>query len=167
MHAVIIAGGLGTRARVMTGDRIPKALLPVGGVPIVFRQMRVLRREGVERLTVLAGHLGAQLAAPLGEEARNLGHALDVRVEEKPLGTAGCLTTLAPADGDALIVAGDMLFDLALAPLADFHRARQALITLVVHPNDHPRTSDLIRERDGYVTALLPRDVPRRRDERN
>ena len=44
MHAVIIAGGLGTRAHAMTGDRIPKALLPVAGVPIVFRQMRVLRR---------------------------------------------------------------------------------------------------------------------------
>ena len=27
MHAVIIAGGLGTRAHGMTGDRIPKALL--------------------------------------------------------------------------------------------------------------------------------------------
>src|SRR5262249_60695619 len=69
--------------------------------------------------------------------------------------------------GAALIGSGDMLFDRALAPLADFHRARQALITLVVHPNDPPRTSDLIRERDGLVTALLPREVPRARDERN
>ena len=87
MHAVIIAGGLGTRARAMTGDRIPKALLPVGGVPIVFRQMRTLRREGVDRLAVLAGHLGAQLAEPLGAEARALGLALDIRVEAEPLGT--------------------------------------------------------------------------------
>jgi mannose-1-phosphate guanylyltransferase/phosphomannomutase len=167
MHAVIIAGGLGTRAHAMTGDRIPKALLPVAGVPIVFRQMRVLRREGVERLTVLAGHLGAQLAGPLGEEARNLGLALDIRVEEAPLGTAGCLAALAPADGDALLVYGDMLFDLALVPLAEFHRQQRALITIVAHPNDHPRTSDLIRERDGRVTALLPREIPRTRDERN
>ncbi len=167
MHAVIIAGGLGTRARAMTGDRIPKALLPVGGIPIVFRQMRVLRREGIARLTVLAGHLGAQLAGPLGEEARNLGLVLDIRVEAEPLGTAGCLAALAPSDGDALLVYGDMLFDVALAPLADFHRAQQALITIVAHPNDHPRTSDLIRARDGRVTALLPRELPRTRDERN
>src|SRR5262249_20156411 len=167
MHAVIIAGGLGTRAHAMTGDRIPKALLPVAGVPIVFRQMRVLRREGIGRLTVLAGHLGAQLAAPLGEEARNLGLALDIRMEEKPLGTAGCLGVLAPADGDALLVYGDMLFDLALARLAEFHRRQRALITIVAHPNDHPRTSDLIRARDSRVTALLPREIPRTRDERN
>ncbi len=167
MHAVIIAGGLGTRARAMTGDRIPKALLPVGGVPIIFRQMRVLRREGVERLTVLAGHLGDQLAAPLREEARTLGLALDVRIETELLGTAGCLAALAPADGERLLVYGDMLFDLALSPLAAFHRQQDALITIVAHPNDHPRTSDLIRVRDARVTALLPREVPRTRDERN
>src|SRR5262245_32735982 len=135
MHAVIIAGGLGTRAHAMTGDRIPKALLPVGGVPIIFRQMRVLRREGVARLPVLAGPPCAQRAGPLGGEARALGLALDITVEAEPLGTAGCLSALAPADGDALLVYGDMLFDIALAPLADFHRARQALVTIVAHPN--------------------------------
>jgi len=166
-HAVIIAGGLGTRARAMTGDGVPKALLPVAGVPIVFRQMRVLRREGVARLTVLAGHLGDQLAGPLAAEARSLGLALNIVVETEPLGTAGCLAALAPAKDDALLVYGDMLFDLALAPLAAFHREMRALITVVVHPNDHPRTSDLVRERDGWVTALLPREVPRPRDERN
>src|SRR5215467_3557306 len=104
MHAVIIAGGLGTRAHAMTGDRIPKALLPVAGVPIVFRQMRVLRREGVARLTVLAGHLGDQLAGPLAAEARSLGLALNIVVETEPLGTAGCLAALAPAKDDALLV---------------------------------------------------------------
>ena len=167
MHAVIIAGGLGTRAHAMTRDRIPKALLPVGGVPIIFRQMRVLRREGVDRLTVLAGHLGDQLAAPLGAEARALGLALDIRVETELLGTAGCLAALAPADGERFLVYGDMLFDLALAPLADFHRRAGALVTIVTHPNDHPRTSDLIRVRDDRVTALLPREISRPHDERN
>ncbi len=167
MHAVIIAGGFGTRAHAMTGDRIPKALLPVGGVPIIFHQMRVLRREGVARVTVLAGHLGDQLVAPLGEEARALGLGLDVRLEAEPLGTAGCLAALGPVESDAFLIYGDMLFDIWLAPLRDFHRRQQALVTIVAHPNDHPRTSDLIRERDGMVTALLPREVVRTRDERN
>jgi histidinol-phosphate phosphatase family protein len=167
MHAVIIAGGLGTRAHTMTGDRIPKALLPVGGIPIIFHQMRALRREGVDRLTVLAGHLGDQLAAPLGEEVLALGLALDIRIETELLGTAGCLAALAPADGERFLVYGDMLFDLALAPLTDFHRRERALITIVAHPNDHPRTSDLVRARDDRVIALLPRELPRPRDERN
>ncbi len=88
-------------------------------------------------------------------------------IEKEQLGTAGCLATLPAPNQDTLLVYGDMLFDIALAPLFETHRRRQALITIVAHPNDHPRTSDLIRERDGLVTALLPRDQARARDERN
>ena len=74
----------------MTADRIPKALLPVGGVPIIFRQMRVLRREGVTRVTVLAGHLGDRLAPALGAEAAALGLAAAKSLSKpQPLGTAG------------------------------------------------------------------------------
>jgi mannose-1-phosphate guanylyltransferase/phosphomannomutase len=167
MHAVIIAGGLGTRAASLTGDRIPKALLPVAGVPIIVRQMRVLRREGVTRLSVLAGHLGDHLRPALEPEAAALGLELRIIVEPKPLGTAGCLTALDPGAPETLIVYGDMLFDVALAPFQDFHRRKNAILTVVAHPNDHPRSSDLIVERDGLVQEILPHARPRRDDHRN
>jgi histidinol-phosphate phosphatase family protein len=167
MHAVIVAGGLGTRAAAMTADRIPKALLPVAGVPIIFRQMRVLRREGVTHLSVLAGHLGDQLAPVLEPEAARLDLSLRIIVEPTPLGTAGCLTALGLPAQDMLIVYGDMVFDVALAPLREFHRRKGALLTVVAHPNDHPRTSDLIVERDGMVQSVLPRGRPRAQDGRN
>src|SRR5689334_19593889 len=167
MHAAIITGGLATRAPAMSGDRTPEALTPVAGVPIIFHQLRVLRREGITHVTVLAGRLGDQLAGPLGEETRALGLALELRVETEPLGTAGCLSGLAPTGERTLLVDGDLLFDLALATLQNYHRAHQALVTVVVHPNDHPRSSDLVREREGLVTAVLPREAARPRDERN
>lgn len=167
MHAAIIAGGLGTRAAAMTADLIPKALLPVAGVPIIFRQMRVLRREGVTRLSVLAGHLGDRLRPALAPEAAALALDLQVVVEPKPLGTAGCLAALDPRAEEVLIVYGDMLFDIALAPLWEFHRRNDALLTVVAHPNDHPRSSDLIVERDGLVREILPHGQPRRHDQRN
>jgi mannose-1-phosphate guanylyltransferase / phosphomannomutase len=167
MHAAIIAGGLGTRAAGMTADRIPKALLPVAGVPIIFHQMRVLRREGVTRVSVLAGHLGDRLLPALEPQAAALGLALQIIVEPKPLGTAGCLTALDPDTQEILVVYGDMLFDIALAPLWEFHRRKIALLTVVAHPNDHPRSSDLIVERDGLVREISPHGRPRRDDQRN
>jgi mannose-1-phosphate guanylyltransferase / phosphomannomutase len=167
MHAAIIAGGFGTRAASMTGDRIPKALLPVGGIPIVFRQMRVLRQEGVTHLTVLGGHLGALLQTALEPEAAALGLALRVIVEEEPLGTGGCLTALAPVEREILLVYGDMLFDVALTPLHEFHRRKAALVTIVSHPNDHPRSSDVIVEHEGLVQAILAHSSPRQHDYRN
>jgi histidinol-phosphate phosphatase family protein len=73
-----------------------------------------------------------------------------------PLGTAGCLVAVEPGSEETLIVYGDMLFDIAVASLQKFHRRQDALLTIVAHPNDHPRTSDLIIEEDGLVKAILP-----------
>jgi mannose-1-phosphate guanylyltransferase/phosphomannomutase len=165
-HAAIVAGGLGSRAHGLTGDVIPKALLPVAGVPILFRQLAVLAREGVTHVTVLAGHLGAQLAPALEAEARRLSLAVSVIVEKVPLGTAGCLTALPPGE-DTLIVYGDMLFDLDLPRLAQAHGAGGAELTIVAHPNDHPQTSDLVVERGGLARAILPAKGPRGGDQRN
>ena len=167
MHAAIVAGGLGTRAAGMTAGRIPKALLPVAGVPIIFRQMRVLRREGVRKLSVLAGHLGDQMQQALAPEAAALGLMLQIVVEQTQLGTAGCLAALDPEEKDILIVYGDMLFDVELAPLIEFHQRCRALITLVAHPNDHPLTSDLVVQDGDLVKAILPRGRPREHDCRN
>ena len=165
-HAAIVAGGLGSRARGMTGDTIPKALLPVAGVPILFRQLAVLAREGVSHVTVLAGHLGSQLAPALAAEAARLSLTVAVMVEKEPLGTAGCLTALNVPE-DTLIVYGDMLFDLDLERLAGAHGAGAAELTIVAHPNDHPETSDLVVERNGLARAILPRGAPRLADQRN
>ncbi|MBY5623757.1 HAD-IIIA family hydrolase [Rhizobium leguminosarum] len=166
-EAIIIAGGLGTRARSMTGDAIPKALLPLDGVPIILRQIRVLAREGVQHVRVLGGHLGGQLEPALGPEAEKLGITIDVFVETSPLGTAGCLTTLDTTAGDVLIVYGDMLFDIDLAALARHRQQFPAALTIIAHPNDHPRTSDLVVQKSGYLQRLLPRKTSRDADWRN
>ena len=170
-HATIIAGGIGSRAHGMTGDRIPKALLPVAGIPIVYRQLEVLAREGVRAVTVLAGHLGDQLKTAMAGEAARLSITIDVVVEKEPLGTAGCLTALGAKTQDArqgtLIVYGDMLFDMDLKRLAAFHARQGAMLTIVAHPNDHPDTSDLLVARDGIVSRILPAKTPRDGDFRN
>jgi histidinol-phosphate phosphatase family protein len=129
--------------------------------------MRVLRREGVTRVSVLAGHRGDRLRPALAPEAAALELELRIIVEPKPLGTAGCLTALDPGTEEILIVYGDMLFDIALAPLWEFHRRKNALLSVVAHPNDHPRGSDLIVERGGMVQEILPHRQPRQHDHRN
>src|ERR1700761_5061945 len=105
-HAIIIAGGKGSRAHAMTGDRIPKALLPVAGKPILFRQLEVLEREGVREVTILDGHLGDQLLPAITAAGFTLPK-VTVVVEREPLGTAGCLAALKGQNHDSLIVYGD------------------------------------------------------------
>src|SRR5262249_11609186 len=156
-----------TRARLLTGDRIPKALLPVDCIPIIVRQLRPLTREGIESVTVLAGHLGQVLEESLSPEAARLGMALKVGVEAAPQGNARCLTALARVQEHPLIVYGDMLFDMYLPRLLCHHLTHSALLTIVAHPNDHPRASDLLIQHDGLVTEIIPRSRVRDRDYRN
>ena len=69
MQCVILAGGLGTRIRERGADR-PKALIPVLGKPFVDYQLEWLARQGVRRVVLCVGHLGAMIAAAVGDGAR-------------------------------------------------------------------------------------------------
>lgn len=62
--AIVVAAGSGSRL----GHELPKALVDVGGVPMVRRSVDVLRSAGVGRIVVVAhpGHLEHFRAALLG-----------------------------------------------------------------------------------------------------
>lgn len=158
--AVIAAGGLGTRIRSATGEGLPKALLPVAGEPVVFRQMRLLRRYGVEDMVVLAGHLADTLREAVEPEAKRLGLGLRFLVETSPLGTAGGLHAARGVLGKEhfFFLCGDIAVEMDLERLVEVHIESAAAATLVAHPNDHPATSDLIAaDDDGCVSAIMPR----------
>ena len=60
MKAMIFAAGLGTRLRPLT-DSVPKALVPVGGVPMLQRILEKLDSAGMEGFVVNACHLKEQI----------------------------------------------------------------------------------------------------------
>ncbi|MBO4444437.1 MAG: NTP transferase domain-containing protein [Bacteroidaceae bacterium] len=60
MNALIVAAGLGTRLKPLT-DTMPKALVPVGGVPMLEHQIGRLREEGFTHIVVNVHHFGEQI----------------------------------------------------------------------------------------------------------
>lgn len=56
MKVLILCGGQGTRAYPYT-RRMPKALMPVGGVPIVEQVMRIYAAQGFEEFVLAVGYL--------------------------------------------------------------------------------------------------------------
>jgi N-acetyl-alpha-D-muramate 1-phosphate uridylyltransferase len=88
--AVVLAAGEGTRLRPLT-ERLPKALCPVGNVPLLDRALARLAGLGLagpERVAVNACYLGDQVVTHVGTRAH-----LSVEPGD-PLGTAGGLGNL-------------------------------------------------------------------------
>jgi histidinol-phosphate phosphatase family protein len=156
-QAVIVAGGKGARLGLVT-ERLPKALVEIGGRPLVEHQIAVAARHGIHRFLFLTGHLGDVLAERLGNGAR-FGVEIAFRREAKPLGTAGALKDAAHLlDNEFFVFYGDIVFDLDLDRIVRFHHERNAIATLVVHPNDHPQDSDVVEaDGNGRIVAFHPK----------
>lgn len=140
-----MAGGKGTRLRAITNDEVPKPMAPVAGKPILQWQVECLREQGVTDLVLVTGHLGEKIQEFFGDGKRFGVHIRYIQ-ETVPLGTAGALSMLPPLLKEELffLVFGDVLFDIDLARMMEFHREKKAKATLFVHPNSHPFDSDLV-----------------------
>ena len=86
MQAMIFAAGLGTRLKPLT-DTMPKALVRVGGEPLIKRVIENLAHAGVDRIVVNVHHFAGQIIDYLNE---NNNFGLDIRISDE---TSGLLET--------------------------------------------------------------------------
>ena len=68
MHAMIFAAGLGTRLRPLT-DKMPKAMVPVAGKPLLCHVIDKVRAAGIERIVVNVHHKAEQIVDYLKAES--------------------------------------------------------------------------------------------------
>lgn len=110
--AFLLAAGLGTRLRPLT-DLVPKALVPVCGVPMLDHALALVRAHGHQRVLVNAHHLWEQVAAWAQR------HDVELQVElPEILGTGGGLRAALDRLADpVVIVNADILCDVDLTAL--------------------------------------------------
>lgn len=92
---MIFAAGLGTRLKPLT-DTMPKALVPVGGRPLLWHVIMKLKDSGFERIVVNVHHFAQQIIDYL---AANQNFGLDIRISdesEKLLETGGGIKKALP-----------------------------------------------------------------------
>ena len=83
---MIFAAGLGTRLKPLT-DTMPKALVRVGGQPLLWHVIQKLKAAGYERLVVNVHHFAEQIVDYL---KANDHFGLDIRISDE---TSGLLET--------------------------------------------------------------------------
>lgn len=161
--AIVLAAGLGTRLRPLT-DHLAKPAVPVAGTPLISRVLRWLAANGVQDAIVNLHAHPETITMRVGDGATT-GLRVRYSWEREVLGSAGgparALRLLPGHTTPVLIVNGDTLTDIPLAPLIEAHqraRADGALVTMALVPNVRPDHYNGVRVDDReVVTAFVPR----------
>jgi glucose-1-phosphate cytidylyltransferase len=129
----ILCGGRGTRLQERT-HAIPKALVEIGGRPIVWHVIQLYITQGFREVVLLTGHLGEQVAAFADAER----WPADVRVTCLDTGsdtpTGGRVARAAAQLGErtTCVTYADGVADIDLAALRDHHAGSGGLATVTV-----------------------------------
>jgi mannose-1-phosphate guanylyltransferase len=138
MRAMIMAAGLGTRLRPLTG-LIPKPMAPILNRPALYHVLRLLARHGVDQVVINLHHFPDTITSYFGDGS-HLGVAITYSFEKELLGTAGGVKNNEAflGGGTFLVLSGDSLTDVDLRGVLATHHANGAIATLAVKEVDDP-----------------------------
>ena len=136
--AMVLAAGLGTRLRPLTDHR-PKALVEINGRTLLEITMSKLRAAGVREVIVNAHHFADMIVDYL-KQHNNFGLQVEVSREEVLLDTGGGLKKAAwfflqdssAKDEPFILHNVDVISNVDLGRMAEYHAAHNALATLMV-----------------------------------
>jgi mannose-1-phosphate guanylyltransferase / phosphomannomutase len=155
MKAVIMAGGEGTRLRPQTSN-LPKPMLPLVGRPMMEHIISLLRRHGITDIVVTVAFLPNAIRSYFGNGSE-LGVRMVYATEETPLGTAGSVRNAREELTERfLVISGDVLTDINLTSLIEFHEKNSALATLALCAVENPLEFGIVITReDGSIERFL------------
>ncbi|MBI5326677.1 MAG: phosphotransferase [Deltaproteobacteria bacterium] len=149
--AFILSAGLGERLRPIT-NHIPKPLLPILGRPVLELIL--------EKVLSFTNTIGINLHHKKGLIAEYINNSpfkdrANIFYEEPILGTGGALKNAEAllSKGSFLVHNGDILSDIDLKRLIEFHKSTKNMATLAVH--ECPQFNSLEIDGNGFLINVL------------
>ena len=138
MKAIILAGGLGTKLREITGEETPKPMILIAGKPFLEHQIRFLKDHGIEDIIIAVHHHSNKIKSYFGT-----GHRWGVKItyseEDVPLGTAGAIKNAQKyVDGSFLVLNGCSYSQINLNDLINFHKRNLNYSTISLAKTKNP-----------------------------
>jgi len=126
---VIMAGGLGKRLHPITED-IPKALVLVGGRPILELIIERLVSQGFQNFIISVNHLSEMIQDYFGDGSR-WNVSIKYITEKKRLGTAGSLSLIEDLPNLPILVMNcDILTTTLFQDMIAFHEEKKASMSM-------------------------------------
>src|ERR671936_21663 len=155
MKSVVMAGGEGTRLRPLTSNQ-PKPMVPVVGKPCMEHIVELLHSHGLDDVIVTVAFLPQAIRSYFGD-GETLGVNIEYSVEESPLGTAGSVRLAsAKLDDTFIVISGDALTDVDLTKIVDFHRRKEAAVTIGLKSVENPLEFGIVvTDDEGRIERFL------------
>ena len=133
MKAMIFAAGLGTRLKPLT-DNIPKALVTIGGKPLLQHTIEKLKSSGFDEIIINIHHFADQIVEFILSK-----NSFDIKIEfsdesNELLDTGGGIKKASHffCDGEPFLIHNvDILSNINLNDLYLFHKSSNSISTLV------------------------------------
>jgi len=149
MRAIIPVAGIGTRLKPHTHST-PKALLNVGGKPIIAHILDKLLEEGITKATFVIGYLGDMIEEYV---MKNYSSIKSTFIEQETVeGLGHAIYTAIPTfdDDEIFIILGDTIFDVNLKDVF-----KNKVSSLGVKKVDDPKRFGVAVTKNGFIEKLV------------
>ncbi len=169
IYGAILCAGFGTRMRPLT-EVVPKPLLPFLNTPIVTYSLQLLSEAGINRVALNLHHLADTIPPVIDLLAPHFGMKPVYSREWEVLGTAGGIAgmwqALGRPTGTLVVLNGDSVTDVELAPLVTKHRESGALVSLVVREKTDGQPGRVFLDGGGQLNGIRGFRRPNQRADR-
>ena len=129
IKAFILAGGKGARLRPLVLNT-PKPIVPLANIPFLFFQIDHIKRAKITEIILSLSYQPRKITDIFGD-GMQFGVTMRYTHEDLPLGTAGALKAARNLIDDTTIVLnGDVLTDIDLLEVLNYHREKKAEATI-------------------------------------
>jgi mannose-1-phosphate guanylyltransferase len=153
---MILAAGLGTRLHPLTSI-CPKPLVPLILQPMLGHLLVQLRQYHVHEVVINLHHHAEQLRQWIGDGRQWGFRRVHVSYEPEILGTAGAIKKAETVLRNApfCVINADVLAAIDLEAVWQWHRQRQAVVTMVLRPDpDAHRYGAVVMDGDNRVCHI-------------
>jgi mannose-1-phosphate guanylyltransferase / phosphomannomutase len=150
-----MAGGEGSRLRPLTSNQ-PKPMLPMANRPMMEHVVSLLRSHGFDEIVVTVAFMANVVRSYFGDGSE-FGVRMAYATEEAPLGTAGSvLNAREQLDERFVVISGDVLTDIDLGAVLEYHISKGALATVALKAVESPLEFGIVITReDGSIDRFL------------
>ena len=156
--AVIMAGGEGVRLRPYT-EHLPKPMVPIGGMPIIERQINRLKAANIKRVYLSVNYLSGVIEDYF-RDGSDFGVEISYLHETEKLGTGGSLSLLPDVSNKPILVMnGDVLSNIDYHAIGQFHHRHQPKISVAAVNHEITIPFGVIEADGPFVTGFAEKPV--------